>query len=77
VKQPLNAIAIITYLLKDNDSLSMEEVNETATKYLASGAYVPDDNLFRDFTGRTRKIGIPDKESIDMAICPQAWYLNP
>jgi signal transduction histidine kinase len=69
-KQPLNAIAIITYLLKDNDSLSMEEVNDTADKILGQVGHMSQTaDLFRDFYRPDREKSLfPIKESIDMAI---------
>jgi PAS domain S-box-containing protein len=69
-KQPLNAIAIITYLLKDNDSLSMEEVNDTADKILGQVGHMSQTaDLFRDFYRPDKEKSVfPIKESIDMAI---------
>jgi PAS domain S-box-containing protein len=69
-KQPLNAIAIITYLLKDNDSLSMEEVNETADKILGQVEHMSQTaKVFRDFYRPDKEKSLfLIKESIDMAV---------
>jgi PAS domain S-box-containing protein len=69
-KQPLNAIAIITYLLKDNDSLSMEEVNDTADKILGQVEHMSQTvDIFRDFYRPDRvKSVFLIKENIDMAV---------
>jgi PAS domain S-box-containing protein len=55
-KQPLNAISLITYLLRDNDSLTMDEVNATVDKILGQVDHMSQTiNVFRDFYR-------PDKE---------------
>ena len=69
-KQPLYSISLITYLLKDNDSLKMEEVNETAEKILVQVDNMSQTlNVFRDFYRPDKEKSVfLIKESIDRAI---------
>jgi PAS domain S-box-containing protein len=69
-KQPLNAISLITYLLKDNGSLQMEEVNKTADKILGQVDHMSQTmNVFRDFYRPDKEISVfPIKEAIERAI---------
>jgi len=69
-KQPLNSIALITYMLKDNYSLSTEEVNETADKILGQVEHMSQTlivfrNFYRPDKGKSLFL---IKESIDLAI---------
>jgi len=69
-KQPLNTISLITYLLKDNKSLKMEEVNETVDKILGQVDHMSQTlNVFRNFYRPDKKKSVfLIKERIDMAV---------
>ncbi|HTY20458.1 MAG TPA: PocR ligand-binding domain-containing protein, partial [Geobacteraceae bacterium] len=69
-KQPLYSISLLTYLLKDNDSLKMEEVNETADKILGQVDHLSQTlNDFRDFYRPDKgKSVFLIRESIDKAL---------
>jgi PAS domain S-box-containing protein len=69
-KQPLYNISLTTYLLKENDSLKQEEVNETAEKILDQVDNMSQTlNVFRDFYRPDKEKSVfLIKESIDRAI---------
>jgi signal transduction histidine kinase len=69
-KQPLYIISLITYLLKENDSLKKEEVNETADKIIGQVDHMSQTlNDFRDFYRPDKEKSVfLIKESIDRAL---------
>jgi signal transduction histidine kinase len=69
-KQPLYSISLITYLLKDNEALNVEEVNDTADKILCQVDHMSQTlNLFRDFYRQDKEKSVfLIKESIDQAL---------
>jgi PAS domain S-box-containing protein len=69
-KQPLYTISLITYLLKENDSLKKEEINETTDKILAQVDHMSQTlNDFREFYRPDKeKLVFLIKESIDRAL---------
>lgn len=69
-KQPLNAISLITYLLKDDSSLTMEKINDTVDKIIAQVEHMTQTlNVFRDFYRPDKEKSVfRVKEAVDRAI---------